>query len=52
MHLQQILLCFAFVLFAVAAVVYNRPDPNPWGWGRFIAAGLACWTASILFASF
>jgi len=41
-----ILLVFAFVLFAIAAFVY--PQPNPWGWGRFIAAGLAFWVLSIL----
>ena len=49
--LTTILLVFAFVLFAVAAVVYPSAPPaapTPWGWGRFVAAGLAFWVLSVL----
>jgi hypothetical protein len=46
--LDTILLVFAFVLFAIAAFVYPAAAPSPWGWGRFIAAGLAFWVLSII----
>lgn len=48
--LTLILLVFAFVLFAIAAFVYPNAQPSPWGWGRFIAAGLAFWVLSVLLA--
>jgi hypothetical protein len=48
--LTLILLVFAFVLFAIAAFVYPNAQPSPWGWGRFIAAGLAFWVLSIILA--
>lgn len=41
-----ILLVAAFVLFAIAGF-WNPPAPSPW-FGRLVAAGLACWTLSIL----
>lgn len=46
--LTTILLVFAFVLFAIAAFVYPDAPPSRWGWGRFVAAGLAFWVLSIL----
>jgi hypothetical protein len=52
MILSQILLVFAFVLFAISAFVYPSPAPSPWGWGRFIAAGLAFWVLSLIMGSF
>ena len=41
-----ILVAFAFVLFAVAAI-WNPPPPNPW-FGRFVAAGLMLWSLYVL----
>lgn len=35
-----------FVLFVIAALPY--PPSSPY-WNRLIAAGLACWVASIIF---
>lgn len=46
MHL--VLLVFAFVLFVLAAVLYP-PPAEPYR-SRLIAAGLACWVTSQLFA--
>lgn len=46
MHLDYILLVFAFVLFVLAAVPY--PPSAPY-WNRLCAAGLACWVGSVLF---
>ena len=42
-----ILLIFAFVFFAIAALWH--PTPEPW-FGRLIAAGLACWVLSAILA--
>jgi cell division protein FtsW (lipid II flippase) len=44
-----VLLVFAFVLFAIAAIWNPQPQPSPW-FGRLIAAGLAFWVASALFS--
>lgn len=41
-----ILLVLAFCLFTIAAV-WNPPPPAPW-FGRLVAAGLACWSLSVL----
>jgi hypothetical protein len=43
--LSTILMVFAFVLFAIAAIWNPAPDPQR---GRLIAAGLACWSLSII----
>ena len=43
-----ILVVFALVLFAIAAI-WN-PQPQPW-FARLVAAGLACYMASILFGN-
>jgi hypothetical protein len=45
-----ICLVVALVLFGIAAFVYRdpQPAPSPWGWGRFIAAGLMFYMLSIL----
>lgn len=45
-----ILVVFALVLFAIAAIWNPQPQPSPW-FGRLIAAGLACLAASILFGN-
>lgn len=45
-----ILMVFAFVLFAIAAI-WNPPPEQRWG-GRLVAAGLACWSLSIIFGGF
>lgn len=44
-----VLLVFAFVLFAIAAV-WNPASPSPW-FGRLVAAGLAFWLAASIFAN-
>ena len=53
--LGTILLVFAFVFFVIATFVPypGAPAPAP-VWGRFnlVSAGLACWVATQLFASF
>ncbi len=46
MNAHLVLLVFSFVLFVLAALPY--PPAQPW-WNRLVAAGLACWIASILF---
>jgi hypothetical protein len=43
-----ILVVFAFVLFVIAALAWAPTSPN---WYRLIAAGLACYMASIIFGS-
>lgn len=45
--LGTILLVFALVLFILAAIGIPNP-PQRW---NLVAAGLACWVASILFGS-
>lgn len=54
MPIVLILRVFAFVLFAISASVYNPqpPAPSPWGWGRFVAAGLAFWVLSEIVTGF
>lgn len=51
--LGTILLVFAFVFFVIATFVPYPAAPAP-VWGRFnlVSAGLACWVATQLFASF
>jgi hypothetical protein len=46
--LTLILLVFAFVLFAIAAI-WNPQAPSPW-FSRLVAAGLACWVLSLILA--
>jgi hypothetical protein len=41
-----VLLVFAFVFFVLGALPYPPSEPY---WNRLIAAGLACWVASLLF---
>ena len=48
--LSTILMVFAFVLFAIAAI-WN-PAPTDPARTRLIAAGLACWSLAILLAGF
>lgn len=43
-----IFISFAFVCFTIAAWVYPDQPPSKWGWGRFVAAGLAFWALSVL----
>lgn len=50
MNIAVIFIVFALVLFVLAAILTPAPtDPYRW---RLIAAGLACYMASILFGSF
>jgi hypothetical protein len=46
MNLKFVLLVFSFVLFVLAALPY--PPAAPW-WNRLVAAGLACWVATLVF---
>lgn len=50
MTLAIILVVFAFVFFSIAAL-WNPTPSEPYR-GRLIAAGLACYMASILFGTF
>jgi hypothetical protein len=48
--LSTILMVFAFVLFAIAAI-WNPAPPDPLR-TRLIAAGLACWALAIILVGF
>jgi len=47
--ISTILMVFAFVLFAIAAIWNPAPDPQP---RRLTAAGLACWALAVILTGF
>jgi hypothetical protein len=47
--LSTILMVFAFVLFAIAAIWGPAPEPHR---GRLVSAGLACWALAIILVGF
>ena len=49
--LSTILMVFAFVLFAIAAIWNTTPPPETLR-ARMIAAGLACWALAIILTGF